>query len=389
MAEYYRNIHDKRVEKKSSRSLLMVIFDLLMFIVSIATIVIILFTYIAPYINPKAFWILSLLGLFAPATYFLTFLLLLYWVVRYKWNLAMVFVILVGFGLFYIPLFYKFGVKREYNIEQSQGRGTFKIISYNVRSFYGEDGESSVGDIIKLIEKENPDIICFQEYNVSLAKKNADFSALLKRYDSAIGISKTSVGAVTESPLVIYSKYDILKSGSSLINRDTVDIKTAIWADVLIGKDTIRIFNNHLHSTHITASDNDFITNYKYLSDSTSDDKVMSMIHRFRDNSIARSAEVDEIAQIIDATKHQKIVVGDFNDTPMSYVYRTMAYGMDDAFSESGQDYSYTYRGFYNILRIDYILSSESIVSQSYDVLEDVNYSDHLPVIVRFKIDKN
>lgn len=386
MDEYYKGIYDGGKKGKSSQSFGMFILDILMFVVSIVVIIAIVLTYIAPYINPNFFSILSVLGLIAPATYLMTLVLLLYWIVRWRWKRALPFIICVGFGLFYLPLFYKFDLKREYDVEESYGQGVFKVMTYNVRSFYGEDQESSVEDILKLIEKTDPDIICFQEYSVGLASKNTGFLALSEKYNSSIGISRASVGAIPESSLVIYSKYDILKSGSSLINCDTVDTKTSIWADLLVEKDTIRVFNNHLHSTHINASDNEFITNHKYLSDSAVDDKIMSMLYRFRDNTKSRSIEVANIAEQIDATMHHKMIVGDFNDTPMSYAYRTMASGVNDAFSESGQGYSYTYRGFLNILRIDYILSSKRIVSQSYEVLEDINYSDHLPVIARFKI---
>ncbi len=78
------------------------------------------------------------------------------------------------------------------------------------------------------------------------------------------------------------------------------------------------------------------------------------------------------------------IVCGDFNDTPMSYVYRTMAKGLNDAFSRSGSGYSHTFRGFFNTLRIDYVLCSDSFEPISYEV-PAVDYSDHLPVVVRLK----
>ena len=67
---------------------------------------------------------------------------------------------------------------------------------------------------------------------------------------------------------------------------------------------------------------------------------------------------VDSIAVVVEAWRSRCIVCGDFNDTPMSYVYRTMAKGLNDAFSQCGSGYSHTFRGFFNTLRIDYVLSS-------------------------------
>lgn len=88
--------------------------------------------------------------------------------------------------------------------------------------------------------------------------------------------------------------------------------------------------------------------------------------------------------------QRRKIVCGDFNDTPMSYVYRKMARGMNDAFAECGEGYSYTYRGFFDMLRIDYVLASPDLQMLSYEV-PHLGCSDHYPVAVRFKIlaDKN
>ncbi len=104
---------------------------------------------------------------------------------------------------------------------------------------------------------------------------------------------------------------------------------------------------------------------------------------RLRENSVLRAAQVDSIAQVVGATRTRRIVCGDFNDTPMSYVYRTMARGLRDAFRECGSGYSHTFRGFYNMLRIDYVLSS-GFEPLSYEVLP-VDYSDHHPVVVRLR----
>ena len=68
---------------------------------------------------------------------------------------------------------------------------------------------------------------------------------------------------------------------------------------------------------------------------------------------------------------------GDFNDTPLSYTYRLMSRGLQDAFREKG-------RGFYNTFRIDYVLVSDDFEVLSYEV-PSVEFSDHHPVFVRLK----
>jgi hypothetical protein len=178
--------------------------------------------------------------------------------------------------------------------------------------------------------------------------------------------------------LFILSKYRILRSGIVLTPN------TSVWADLLIGDDTVRVFNNHLRSTAIKAADNEYITNRDFISDTAREVKIRSIVSRLRENSILRAAQVDSIADVIADARARCIVCGDFNDTPMSYVYRTMAGGLNDAFSKSGSGYSHTFRGFFNTLRIDYVLCSDSFDPVSYEVPQ-VEYSDHLPVVVRLQ----
>lgn len=70
----------------------------------------------------------------------------------------------------------------------------------------------------------------------------------------------------------------------------------------------------------------------------------------------------------------------------MSYVYRRMAGGLRDAFSVAGKGFSHTYRGFFNTLRIDYVLYADSpFEAIGYRVLTEIDYSDHHPVLVRLR----
>ena len=72
----------------------------------------------------------------------------------------------------------------------------------------------------------------------------------------------------------------------------------------------------------------------------------------------------------------------------MSDVYRTMADGLTDAFRACGRGYSHTFRGFYDALRIDYVLVSPQLEPLTYEVPDEA-LSDHLPVIVRLKMRRN
>ena len=374
MAPDYYNGYGGGPSGKRRRSLVMRLVDLALTLVTLAVGATMVLTYFVPYVDPGSVWFFPVLGLAAPAVYVASVVLTLYWIIRWRWVCAGAMLVVVVAGLFKVSLFWRPEIRRSYATETAFDRAAVKVMSYNVRSFYGEDGRSSVDDILRLIEEQAPDLICLQEFNARLAEQSEEFSLLGEKYEIAHFGRTQAPDSVYGSTLTILSKYRILRSDTVLTPSSSV------WADVIVGEDTVRVFNNHLRSTAINASDNQFITTvgtYKALGlgvySFTGKQMIYMVVKRFMD-----------IVQVVGATRTRRIVCGDFNDTPMSYVYRTMARGLRDAFRECGSGYSHTFRGFYNTLRIDYVLSSEGLEPLSYEVIP-VEYSDHHPVVVRLR----
>lgn len=357
------------------RSLLSWLADGVLTLLSLAVGVTMTVTLLVPYVNPARGWIFPVLGLVAPALYVAALMLALYWIIRWRWLRAGTMLLPVVIGFFQVSLFWRPELRRSYG-EPKYERRSFKVMSYNLRMFYGGDGRDTSAEVAQLIADTDPDIVCLQEFNIRLAERSGALAALEERYERT-GLDRTSApDSLYGAQMVILSKYRILRSGMLL------DPNTAVWADVLMDGDTVRVFNNHLRSTAINASDNAYLTGHGFISDTAREVKIRSIVGRFRDNSVLRAAQVDSLSRSVRATRCRRIVCGDFNDTPVSYAYRTMARGLCDAFSECGSGYSHTYRGFFNTLRIDYVLRSEGFETLSYEVPE-VDYSDHLPVVVR------
>lgn len=362
--------------RKSRRSFLGYLFDVWMTLLSLVVGATMVVTYFVPYLDPSGAWFFPLLGLAAPAVYVATVVLALYWIIRWRWVRAGAMLAVVVAGMFKVSLFYRPELRRHYGNETAV-RGAFKVMTYNVRNFYGEDGRSSVDSIVRLIGETEPDIVCLQEFNARLAGRSGALDLLDDKYERA-SFGRSQHDSLDEYTMAIWSKYRILRSGVVLTPS------TSVWADVMVGEDTVRIFNNHLRSTAIKAADDDYITNRRFLSDTAREDKIRSIVGRFRENSVLRAAQVDSIAREIGTVPTRCIVCGDFNDTPMSYAYRKMARGLRDAFSVCGSGYSHTFRGFFNTLRIDYVLVSDGLEPVSYAVLP-ADCSDHLPVVAELK----
>ena len=374
--EYY-DAYGGDPQQKPRRALIVHLLDIVVTLLTAAVGVALIVTYLVPYINPGRIWFLPVLGLAAPAVYVAAVILMLYWVIRWRWIQAGIMLLLVVVGFGSVTLFWRPEIRRSYEAQISD-RGTVKVMTYNVRGFYGPEGESSVGQIVELIREQNPDIVCLQEFNGRLAGASDAFRVLCEDYETARFGAEQDPEPLDDAGLAILSKFRILRSGTVLTPHSSV------WADLLIDEDTLRVFNNHLHSTAINADDNEYITTRRFLSDTAREVKFRSIVSRLRENSALRAAQVDSISTEIRATRWGRLVCGDFNDTPVSYVYRRMSAKLNDAFSECGSGYSHTYRGFFNTLRIDYVLYSEPWQAVTYEVLP-VEYSDHHPVVVRLR----
>ena len=110
--------------------------------------------------------------------------------------------------------------------------------------------------------------------------------------------------------------------------------------------------------------------------------KLSAVVGKMVDNYRARAEQAEHIAEHIARSPYPTIVCGDFNDTPMSYTYGTIiSTDLADAFVEAGKGSEYTFKGLYNLFRIDYILADE----EAFEVKEyrsyDLDYSDHKSVV--------
>ncbi len=355
----------------------------LMLLISLAATLVSILTLLTPYFEPSSRWASPILGLIAPATFIITSLLALYWIIRWKWAIAAPIIVTLAIAAGNISLFAKVPMTKDYGIKSYNG--TIKILSYNVRGLVNDKKQRSSVDVARYIVEQQPDIVCLQEFFDCAEHGDSEFDAIMKGYNKSVS------GA-----LAIYSKFPIYRRATLLKNKNASSSVSAaqstsggaMWADLIVKGDTIRIFNNHLHSTEIKAEDDTFLTTSQLVLDEERNKKFQSIIARLNNGSIERSRQVNSIAKFIDRSPYPVIVCGDFNDNPMSYTYKRLSRGLFDSFQECGDVYPYTYRGFYNTLRIDYILSSRRLTPESYNIDVDCLFSDHLPVTTHLRINQ-
>lgn len=374
MAEYYSNSISRSRRRKrwsySKKELLLLVLDLFMTL-AMALLAFCSISIIAcQYVSPEKSGILSILSLGAPIIYLLDWVVMFYWIVRWRWIRALVMVAIVAVGLFYVSRYYKINFDRQYNVVYDEREYT-KVMTYNVKV-------GRTPDLATYIEKHNPDVLCVQE----IATVGESWDALDGKYHTTKQLIKEGEES---SDNHILSKYPILRMG----DIEDLPRKNGVWVDLKIEDDTVRVISLHLQSTSISPEDTKFIEGHEYLHDKERDNKVRSITGRLVENNISRAKQAERVAKFLGETPYKTVVCGDFNDVPLSYTYHTIAKNLDDTFSKMANGFAYTYKTKYRLLRIDHIMVSPSIQVASYEVDNKVEISDHYPVISRLKVGTN
>jgi endonuclease/exonuclease/phosphatase family metal-dependent hydrolase len=333
--------------------------------------------YLSIYINPSATAIPSLFGLAYPYIVAANIIMVLIWVIFRKWY-ALVSISLIAIGFGYLHNFIRF------SNHGSEEHHDLKVMSYNIRLFnYYEDSQrDSYRKMLQLMRKEEPGIICLQEYFV----KGSPWSGEKKLKEGLGGRvythfkliksgSSSHYGIATITRYPIIRRGDIVHPGSSSLT---------IFTDIVVDADTFRIYNNHLQSFRLRRVEGNLLTEITGEVQEGSMSNVKEIYKSLINGFASRSLQADRVKEHISTSPYPVIVAGDFNDTPVSYTYRKMRRGLKDAFVEAGYGAGFTYRGKYPPNRIDYILYNEEIECNDFDIVK-ARYSDHYPVIAYFR----
>ena len=111
---------------------------------------------------------------------------------------------------------------------------------------------------------------------------------------------------------------------------------------------------------------------------------LVSYLQQFRQAYMDRAWEAEQLHAMMREEELPMLVVGDFNSTPHSWVYRRMSDGMQDAFLTAGRGWGATYHTHLPVTRIDFILASPEWEVVSAHV-PAVALSDHRPVVARLR----
>ncbi|ACU02708.1 MULTISPECIES: endonuclease/exonuclease/phosphatase family protein [Pedobacter] len=330
-------------------------------------------------IDPRSFQLIAFFGLAYPYVLLLNIIMIAWWCIRRRWLFAATTLVLILLG--WHSLTTTFGFIGEKGLGPKADPGLIRMMTYNVHSFkpYGEGNIESVKQqMLDLIENENPDIICFQEY-FTRKKGPYDITDSLKRilnkpYHYFEPISQNDYEA---TGLAIFSKYPIKNKGTIAFNK-VYRGNSSIYVDVTVKNKMFRIYNVHMQSISFQEQDYMYLDQVKYQMDPKlyASKRILVML---RNAFLKRSEQVDIMKAHIKTCELPFIIAGDFNDTPASYAVKQMTKSLKNTFKEQGTGFGKTYNGKFPNFQIDYIATTQNFDVMNYRIIE-AKLSDHFPV---------
>lgn len=350
---------------------------------NVVVVVGLLFAYLAGFINPVNTTVFSLFGLAYP--YFVIFngLFVIIWLLlRKKLFLISLVTLLIGIKTL-INSFQFLPNGNEFSVKGPK----INILSYNVHVFdlYHWKNNKQIRDsIFKFIRKEDPDIACFQEYFDSRRHYFPVHDSLMQhqRFKYSHLFYTDKIGEFQSFGIATYSTYPIVNKGIVQFPNSS---NVAIYSDIKIHEDTIRVFNCHLESIRFLPQDYNFIDSIAYQRSSNQTKGAGGVYIRLTKAFRKRAIQAQMLKQYINKSPHRVFLCGDFNDPPSSYTYHHLKYGLNDSFVDKGLGKGATFSRSLFSYRIDYILFDSGIYCDDFRV-EKVDYSDHFPVLGRYVI---
>lgn len=301
--------------------------------------------------------------------------------------LFIVFWLIFYYRLAFIPfigILLTFGVSRTnfpINFSSSVPDGALKVLTYNVMGFGDVNysyNEQNHGPIVDYILNAEADIVCLQE---AFQCGQMDSTMLRRIFRSEYPYQAWSTVGVKDSCSIValLSHYPIISAEN--IKYESVSNGSVAYR-VVVDSDTILVVNNHLESNHFAIEEKDAYKQMLLDPNRTTIKNSYSMLYqKLLTSGKKRGIQADSVHAYIERQPEAlKIVCGDFNSPPVSYVRYAVADGLDDAFRTSGYGFgiSYNQRGFF--FRIDNIFVSEQFKAYQCKIDDSIAASDHYPM---------
>lgn len=356
----------------------------IIFATNIVAIVLLFCAFLSWRVSPLRTNLFSYIGIAFGFILLLNIVYLFLWIMFKKWKLALI--SLVSLVLCHNPITTFFPL---HLFPEKAPQNVIKVLTYNVQGFINEsDKEATEHPMLDYIAKTDADIVCLQEYLVSKTgqsiRSQRDINRILNKYPYQSVTGLEASGKYHTYGLAVFSKYPIEKTQKIVFNSSFNGAAAYI---IDINGEKVAVANVHLESNSISAEDKKLYSDFLQNSDLVNLEDVTSNIRtRLGRAYRIRTEQVRKIkAHLSDLEADATIICGDFNDTPISFVYAQMKKGLEDAYASTGFGPGITYHKDFFWFRIDNIFHSPNLKAYKARV-DKVAYSDHYPMTTFLEI---
>ena len=334
-----------------------------------------LITYLLAYTLVLDHWSVGFIMMSLPFAMLACFLIAFTWLfIRPARAILPIMVLAIGYPFIQRTIVFKDPIKAE---------SPLSVFSYNVYSFYGDSYEANKtkADALRqyAIDYE-ADIKCFQEF--TNLDYDANFRTLTPMMRENIYMASLTSDRQGLIGLVTFSIYPIIhQEGKTFGTRNA---NGYLVADIARKKDTIRVINLQFQSMGIRVGK--VVREMKGKDYEEAKKEGRGILSSLKWGFQKHADEVKMVEKAIDESPYPVILCGDFNETPYGNAYGSIRDRLKNAFEERGNGFGFTLNRSPKIVRIDNQFCSESIKVLDFQTFSDIKYSDHLPVLGRYKV---
>ena len=261
--------------------------------------------------------------------------------------------------------------------EAKEGKTPLKVLTMNVTQFNWNDGDHPSKNMRYILD-EDADIVVIQEGLVYFSYEQLKtVKPMLKELYKKYPYRKKHFFDVG-----ILSKYPFDEVESPVLAQDSLGYFIKAW-DVDAPGGNIRVVNMHLSSLRFTRNDSQLIESMNTPSGRKK--RIKSVTKKLDVGFRSHARQARAVRQVLDETPGDVLVMGDMNDTPGSFAYRTVC-GDDvrDAWADTGFGPIYTFHAHHLYVKIDHILyrGDMRVLSCRRDKKGE---SDHYPMVAVFE----
>ena len=235
-------------------------------------------------------------------------------------------------------------------------------MTYNIHSGIGADKRYDLERIRRVLAEEQPQIVALQEVECGVSRSSFDdqSSALAKGLDLAVRYCPARRAEQGEFGMAVLSPFPVLQHEHyDLTYEPAREPRSCQRVDLEIAPGAVlHVFNCHLG---LAA----------------------------RERAFQRDRMLSDAILLSEDLHHPVLLMGDFNDSPISVVHRSLRKHFSDAFSAVGKRWGPTFKLGPIPLRLDHIYCSPNIRVLDCRVRNDTLTrvaSDHRPVIASLEV---